>query len=540
MKRKLLVTILSASMVMGLAVGCGSSADTTDTSQTTSDSEASSATSEVDKSTEGASSTASSDDSLEPVTITMMQELFSDSAPDLNDEWYTYIAENLGVTLDVNFVPTQSYVDKITTTIASGDLPMVIAANSSVLKNQGILDMIADEEFWDLTDIIKDYPNLYEFVGEDRWTTSAMEGKNWGIPRLRVLPRNGGVIRQDWLDNLGLSMPETFDELYDVLYAFTYNDPDGNGVDDTYGVVTSYVGTGNRGWNGFQTLAVSFGAPNTWGYIDGTIVPDFGTEEYMTALKYIKKLYDDGIMNKNFNEITAEDRKTEYMAGNYGVVFCVIDDIQSLQSGLVQAVDTAQSKVLGAVTENAGDTIRIHSTSGYNGLVMFPKYGDGAIQTEEELRRVLAFYDAMCTDEYQDLLNYGIEGLTYEVVDGSRSLISNDNGSLVLDVQKGDINQILPAADYVRKDDDNEMLTYLYDTIEERMDYAVLDDTAGLTSETYNDLSSELDAIMMDAAVNFVIGAIDEDGYWAAYDQWLADGGQAVINEFTAAYELYR
>ena len=42
----------------------------------------------------------------EPVTITMMQELFSDSTPDMTNEWYTYLRENLGVTLDVNFVPT--------------------------------------------------------------------------------------------------------------------------------------------------------------------------------------------------------------------------------------------------------------------------------------------------------------------------------------------------------------------------------------------------------------------------------------------------
>lgn len=536
MKKRLLSSVLALSLIMLSACGSSSSTSTSTTNDTAASKTETSST-DSDNSSEN---TLTEEAELTPVTITMMQELFSDSAPDLNDEWYTYLTDNLGVTLDVNFIPTQSYVDKITTTIASGDLPMVISANSSVLKNQGVLDMIDDEEFWDLTDIIKDYPNLYEFVGADRWTTSAIEGKNWGIPRLRVLPRNGGVIRQDWLDALGLDMPETFDELYDVLYAFTYNDPDGNGADDTYGVVTSYVGTGNRGWNGFQTLAVAFGAPNTWGYIDGTMVPDFGTQEYMNALKYIKKLYDNGVMNKNFNEITAEDRKTEYMAGNYGAVFCVIDDIQGLQSGLVQAVDTADSKVLGALTEKKGDTIRICATSGYNGLVMFPKYGDGTIQTEEDLRRVLSFFDAMCTDEYQNLMNYGIEGITYDVVDGVRTLKTTENGSLVLDVQKGDISQILPAADFVRKDDDSEMLTYLYDTIEERMDYAILDDTAGLKSSTYNDLSSELDAIMMDAAVNFVIGTIDEEGYWAAYDQWLADGGQDVIDEFTEAYELYR
>ena len=152
----------------------------------------------------------------EPFTITMMQELFSDQTPDMSNEWYTYIRDHLGVTLDVNFVPTQSYVDKITTTIASGALPMVIAANSSVLKNQGILDMIDDGKFWDLTEIVKDFPNLYSFVGEERWTTSAIEGVNWGIPRLRILPRNGAVIRQDWLALGGQDVLDEFTTAWDT------------------------------------------------------------------------------------------------------------------------------------------------------------------------------------------------------------------------------------------------------------------------------------------------------------------------------------
>lgn len=470
-------------------------------------------------------------------TITMMQELFSDSTPDMSNEWYSYIRENLGVNLEVNFVPTLSYVDKITTTIASRELPMVIAANSSVLQNQGILNMLEDGEFWDLTEIIKEYPNLYEFVGEDRWSTSAIEGVNWGIPRLRVLPRNGAVIRQDWLDQLGLEMPTTFDELYDVLYAFTYNDPDGNGVDDTYGVVTC---SASRSWNGFQTLAVALGAPNTWEYADGTMIPDFGQEEYLEALTFFKRLYDDGIMNQNFNEITAEDRKTEYMSGKYGMIFCTIDDIGGLQKDLVQAAETARCEVLAPITKEKGEDPMICATSGYNGLIMFPKYGDGTIQTEEDLRKVLSFYDSFCTQEYQDLLNFGLEGIHYDVIDGVRTLKTNENGNTLLSVAKGDIGQILPIADYVRKDDDSEMLQHLYDAIEARTDYVVLDASTGLTSDTYNDMSSELNNLMMDAAVNYIIGAIDEDEYWEVYDQWLSDGGQDVIDEFTEEYETYK
>lgn len=43
-------------------------------------------------------------------------------------------------------------------------------------------------------------------------------------------------IRQDWLENLGLSQPKTIDELINVIEKFTTDDPDGNGVDDTYGL----------------------------------------------------------------------------------------------------------------------------------------------------------------------------------------------------------------------------------------------------------------------------------------------------------------
>ncbi|MBO1722884.1 sugar ABC transporter substrate-binding protein, partial [Extibacter sp. GGCC_0201] len=51
------------------------------------------------------------------------------------------------------------------------------------------------------------------------------------------------LIRQDWLDNLGLYMPTTAEELLDVMRAFTFDDPDGNGKDDTYGFTAAGGGT---------------------------------------------------------------------------------------------------------------------------------------------------------------------------------------------------------------------------------------------------------------------------------------------------------
>ncbi|MCD9022470.1 extracellular solute-binding protein [Cohnella silvisoli] len=50
-------------------------------------------------------------------------------------------------------------------------------------------------------------------------------------------------IRKDWLDHLGLSIPQTYEQYVEVLHAFTYDDPDGNGINDTYGFTTA--GNGN-------------------------------------------------------------------------------------------------------------------------------------------------------------------------------------------------------------------------------------------------------------------------------------------------------
>ena len=41
------------------------------------------------------------------------------------------------------------------------------------------------------------------------------------------------IIRQDWLDKLGLKAPTTIDEFEEVIRAFTEDDPDGNGQKDT-------------------------------------------------------------------------------------------------------------------------------------------------------------------------------------------------------------------------------------------------------------------------------------------------------------------
>ena len=58
-------------------------------------------------------------------------------------------------------------------------------------------------------------------------------GEIYGMPYKSVtaIDNNQGMlyINQNWLDKLGLQIPKTTDELYNVCKAFATQDPNGNG-----------------------------------------------------------------------------------------------------------------------------------------------------------------------------------------------------------------------------------------------------------------------------------------------------------------------
>ena len=119
-------------------------------------------------------------------------------------------------------------------------------------------------------------------------------------------------------DNVGLSIPKTLGEYYNVLKAFRYNDPDKNGKDDTYGFfVAEPIGT-----NSFGYIARAFAVCGGWGG-DWSLLPDgtisqFGvTPAAKEAFKFIKKCYDEDLFNKSFvNEKDAEGKIEDLIAQN--------------------------------------------------------------------------------------------------------------------------------------------------------------------------------------------------------------------------------
>src|SRR5690625_2375748 len=432
------------------------------------------------------------------------------------------LGEYTNTELDITFVPSSNYDDRFNITLGSGDLPTIILAD----KTPSFIQAARDGAFWDITDYIDDYENLGQLNDIIRDNIS-IDGKMYGLPRTRPLGRNAVTIRKDWLDNLGLDMPETIDEFYEVLKAFTYDDPNQSGEDDTYGtVVTEWAGP----WDQMQ---IWFGVPNKWGIDDeGNLFPDFMAPEYREALDFFKKLYDEGLVNEDFAVMDTGKWNDPMIKGEAGTMINVADEAHRIQSGILKS-DPSQEDVIDVLSgiEGPNGTFSL-PTSGYNNLLAI---STSAAETEEELRRVLEFMDKLSTEEGETLAHNGVEGIHYEIEDDV--YVPTEDEKLINEYEP--LNQILtfipgdrfltkPKTDLEEKEDI---------VIEENEDIVVANPAEALVSEVYSLKGSQLDAIIDDARIKYIVGQIDEDGLDEAEELWLKSGGQELIDEMNELYE---
>ncbi|KAI7261578.1 hypothetical protein KC345_g9715, partial [Hortaea werneckii] len=185
-----------------------------------------------------------------------------------------------GTQLNITWVPEGVYTDKMNTALTTGSLGKVTFVkftDYNLVKN-----MIRSGAFWEIGPYLEEFPNLRQLDAAILKQT-AVDGGLYGLYTERPASRQGIIIRKDWLEHLHLSPPGTLDELYEVMKQFTYNDPDGNGKDDTLGLVDR----NDLVYGVFKTLSSYFGTPNNWKIEDNQFVPEFATSEYMDTMNFM-------------------------------------------------------------------------------------------------------------------------------------------------------------------------------------------------------------------------------------------------------------
>ena len=200
-------------------------------------------------------------------------------------------------------------------------------------KNAEFLKAAEQGYFWDLAPYIDDYPNL-KTISDAQRAEASYNGKMYCLPRSRNIARAGFGYRHDWLEKLNLAEPTDWDSFKEMLKAFSTQDPDGNGEDDTFGLAFD-------AWSGTydNILFAWLGVPNQWGLDkDGNLIYKVETEEWKNALKEIHELYDLGYINngtkgvEDFTEFGAGKARTQLLqTGNCGALIQCLDDIRKAE-----------------------------------------------------------------------------------------------------------------------------------------------------------------------------------------------------------------
>jgi putative aldouronate transport system substrate-binding protein len=453
-----------------------------------------------------------------PAKFSIMVSLQTSEVP--SDTLEKLLEEKTNTQLDINFVPSGSYEEKFQTAIATGGLPQIaFVGNQTAFTN--IRNAIKGQQFWEIGPYLKDYPNLSK-LNQDVLNNMKVDGKLYSLYQEVALARQGIIYRKDWADKLGLSAPKTTDDIYNMLVKFKESGLAAIPLADRNDLV----------YGSFKTLSSYFGTPNNWGIENGTLIPDFTTQAYMDTMKFVKKLRDEGLINKDFPVTSKTDQQGLMYSGKAGMYIGSIGDVNTMSEKTAANFKDAVYEVENKITGTNGK-LGIWAVQGYSNAIVFPKT---AIKTEEELKKVLAFCDKLFDPEIANMLLYGVEGTHYTSKDGKIAPVSDaklleKEVSGYSGIALSRITNIKPRVFARQVAEKAEQLT------NEAVSFAISDPTAPLESKTFTENGTRLQDIIKDATYKFILSDIDEKGFQDMVKRWKDQGGSKVIEEFNASYK---
>ncbi|MFC7681413.1 extracellular solute-binding protein [Paenibacillus sp. GCM10028914] len=461
----------------------------------------------------------------EPANITWMNMLHTASTP--TGDIQKLIEEKTNTKLKFSWVPDASKEERINTALASDSLADIVSL--TILENASVRNALKNGVFWEVGPYLDEFPNLAE-ISQEKREAASINGKLYGIPFLKDVARNGVVIRKDWLDNLGLEVPKTTDELMAVAKAFTEQDPDGNGVKDTYG----FIDRSDLIYGAFKTLSAYYGAPNNWAVSeDGKFTPEFETEAYVKTMDYMKQLYDNGYINQDFAVTAKKDQQGGFAQGKAGIYVGALFDGKNLLNDAKGLQDMMELVLVNNITSTGNESDRAiwAGNGGIGGLMAFPK---SEVKDEAELKRILKFINDLMDEEIFALMTYGIEGVHYS--------IDADMAVTILDQKKWEM-EVQPYASSRPKEpgfkihDSDPLKVEAARQILENEKYAVFNPAYSLESDTFTTMGSELQKIITDATYKYILGTMDLAGFKAEVEKWKKSGGSNIISEYEAVYK---
>ena len=351
-----------------------------------------------------------------PVEITGLGVTYDGRPAEFNGCYYWPAIERLtNAHISVDWHEAEGYASAVAATLLMdiSELPDIINPYAF-----GIMDLADDGLIVPLDEYLELIPDIVAAVGEERMDTwRQADGHIYYIPSVSsVQGSQTMLVRKDWLEKLGMDLPETWEDWCKLWQGIRDQDLNGNG--DSSDEIPLALSYGEDGEKCMTMLMNAFGirasADGQFCILDdGTYTMVYEHPRYGEFLQAAAKLYQEGIIPEDFdtwdyNKID-EQMKADVLGTTMTWAVAASNAEHLRQNGVEDALWAAAAPVQGPYGDRMIQERELVSSSW---CITAGAVNKG--KTEDILR----FFNWCFTEEGARLYNYGIEGVSYEVKDG--------------------------------------------------------------------------------------------------------------------------
>ena len=327
-----------------------------------------------------------------------------------------------GITIEYTELDFWTAQEKMNIALASGDYPALISDLSYTGGNLGALE---DGIIVDLTDMLPELSPNYQYLIDSNPEIAPIfrnDGKVlcYQSPYENFVENQGLVIRQDWLDEQGLALPTTYDQMFETLKTFR----------DAYGTSTAIYFNSDCNINGltvgYDVAVFSAGGTATslpYYAVDGVVHCSLIEDGYRDFLKEMNKWYNEGLFNKDFGSIAYDPmggELAELQANGTVGVWCT--------SGEGIGNITQDVSCVPNLVQNEGDMDHQTSTS-----LVTDSTNTYVTSCCEDVETAMKFLDYLYSEDGILFYNYGFEGIDYTLDENNTpkftdAVINNEYG----------------------------------------------------------------------------------------------------------------
>lgn len=350
----------------------------------------------------------------ETVTLTYWMPLdptVSKNHSTMNDtELYKELEKRTGVKLEFQHPPLGQEQEQFNLMVASNELTDIFEYDMSLYQG-GAQKALTDEIISPLNDRMEQYaPNLTAVLKQNpEWDKSVKtdDGTYYTFPfirgddRLRVY--GGAMMRQDWLEELGLSMPETVEEWETVLTAFKEQKG-----------ATNPLSIELKKFKLYNIIAGAYGVANDM-FLDDNGIVQFGPmmPTYKEYLATVKRWYDRGLLDRDFATNDGAAVTSKITTGKAGATVGTTGGNLGNYMNIMKSQDT-QFNLMPAPypTLNKGERPQfgqVDPSAGQNAFI-------SPMCKQPEIAMKLLDYGY--SEDGHMLFNFGVEGVSYNMQEG--------------------------------------------------------------------------------------------------------------------------